>query len=149
MFFWIDSTQRQFETKLQKIRAGEVPVESLTVIRKYVNTSRHRSNFPHVVLKNAKNGQVNCSTSVDFFNSVNLGDKVNGYNFPDGYFIPDAHGGDAGTAKWFFLGFGFWVAVIAAIFAAAQQRLKRAQTISLWKLCGPVFSALRNRGRKG
>ncbi len=116
------NSQRDFEAKLQSIRACEVQPDSLTVARKYVNPGR--SGSAHVIFDSDRQPKVDILATHDFFNSVNLGDTVTGYYFPDGYFIPQNHLGDWGAGKWFFLGIGMSLGAGAFSLAFAVARAK-------------------------
>ena len=123
-FIRIGNSQHQFEARLQTIQAGEIQAETLTVIRKYVNPGK--SGRPHVVFSSNRQPQVDMAATLDFFNSVNLGDTIPGYYFPDGYFIPQNHGPGAGGGKWFFLCFGILVGTGMLAFAFARARSKKS-----------------------
>jgi hypothetical protein len=126
-FAHIDSSERRIEAKLNSIRAGVIQPETLTVVKKYVNPGR--SGLPHVVFSSARLPKVDISARRDFFNSVNPGQTIHGYYFPDGYFIPENHRDDTGAGKWFFLGVGVLV-------GGATLALARATTHS-----GPASGA--------
>jgi hypothetical protein len=131
-FVRTNNSQREFEAKLQSIRAGKVQPDTLTVVRKYVNPGR--SGSAHVIFSSDRQPKVDISATHDFFNSVNLGDTVTGYYFPDGCFIPENRRGDAGAGKWFFPGLGillgagaFWLAFVVAR-AKAKPRYGDTET---------------------
>jgi hypothetical protein len=121
-FVRVGSSQQQLETKLQRIQAGEIQPNTLTVVRKYVDAGR--SGLPHVVFSSDRQPKVNLAVTVDFFNSVKVGDTVAGYGFPDGYFIPRNQKVTGGLAKWFLLGLGvlLGVGVLALAFASARSK---------------------------
>jgi hypothetical protein len=121
-FIRTGDSQQQYEDRLQSIRAGKIQPDTLTVAGKYVDPGR--SGLPHVVFGSNRLPKVNIAATRDFFNSVNLGDTVQGYYFPDGYFILRNHGGDAGAGKWFFLIFGVLVGAGVLAFAFARARTK-------------------------
>ncbi|MGD0812504.1 MAG: hypothetical protein ABSA83_02775 [Verrucomicrobiota bacterium] len=121
-FIRMGNSQQQYEDRLQSILAGKVQPETLTVVRKYVDHGRGA--WPHVVFSSNRQPKVNIAATRDFFNSVNLGDAIPGYYFPDGYFFPQNHGGDAGTGKWFFLSFGVLLGAGVLAFAFARARTK-------------------------
>jgi hypothetical protein len=125
MVAFIDAgnSQQQFEAKLRGIRAGTIQPDTLIVVRKYVNLGR--SGRPHVVFSSGRQPKVNVAATRDFFNSINLGDAVPAYYFPDGYFIPQNHAGDAGAGKWFFLGLGVLIGGGVLAFAFARSRTKQ------------------------
>jgi hypothetical protein len=106
-FVHIDSSEQRIEAKLHSIRAGVIQPDTLTVVKKYVNPGR--SGLPHLVFSSARLPKVDISATRDFFNSVNLGETIRGYYFPDGYFIPENHRGTTGASKWFSLGLGVLV----------------------------------------
>lgn len=122
-FIHTGNSQQHFESKLQSIRAGKIQPETLTVDRKYVDHGG-KSVYPHVVFSSNRQPKVNIAVTKDFFNSVNLGDTILGYYFPDGYFIPQNHEGDAGVGKWFFLSLGVLVGTGVLAFAIARARRK-------------------------
>jgi hypothetical protein len=122
-FIRTSNSQQQFEDRLQSIRAGKIQPEALTVVRKYVDHGG-KSDWPQVVFSSNKQPKVNIAVTRDFFNSVNLGDTIPGYCFPDGYFIPQNHGGDAGVGKWFFLSLGVLLGTGVLAFAFARARTK-------------------------
>jgi len=121
-FTRIGNSQQQLQNKLQSIRAGKIKPDWITVVRKYVNPGR--SGLPHVVFSSNRLSKVDLAVTVDYFNSVNLGDAVQGYYFPDGYFIPQNHRPDAGGGKWFCLSLGVLVGagVLALAYASAGTK---------------------------
>ena len=121
-FIRMGNSQQQFEDRLKSIQAGKIQPETLTVIRKYVDPGKGA--WAHVVFRSDRQPKVNISATHDLFNSVNLGDTITGYYFPDGYFIPQNHGGDAGGGKWFFLSFGVLVGTGVLAFAVAKAKSK-------------------------
>jgi hypothetical protein len=121
-FIHLGNSQQQFEGKLQSIQAGTVQPEKLTVIKKYVDPGR--GVWAHVIFSSDRQPKVNISATRDFFNSVNLGDTIPGYYFPDGYFFPQNHGGDAGAGKWFFLSLGVLLGTGVLVLAVARARKK-------------------------
>jgi hypothetical protein len=123
MFARIGSSERQFEANLQSIRVGEVQPETLTLVRKYINRGK-RGGWPHVVFHSNRQPEVNVSATRKFWDAVNPGDTILGYYFPDGYFIPQNYGGDAGVAKWVFLGSGVLLGagILAYAFARGMTR---------------------------
>jgi hypothetical protein len=123
-FIRIGNSQQQFEGRMQSIRAGKIQPDTLIVVRKYVNHGG-KGVWPHVVFSSIRQPEVNIAATRDFFNSVNLGDAIPGYYFPDGYFIPQNHGGDAGVGKWFILGLGVLMGTGVLAFAFARARTKR------------------------
>jgi len=122
-FIRTGNSQEQFEGRLQSIRAGKIQPEALTVDKKYVDHGG-KGVWPHVVFSSNRQPKVDIAVTIDFFNSVNLGDTIPGYYFPDGYFIPQNHGGDSRGGKWFFLSFGVLVGAGALAFAVARARAK-------------------------
>lgn len=121
-FIRTGDSQQRLEDKLQIIRAGKIQPETLVVIKKYVNPGRGA--WAHVVFSGSRLPKVDLAATRDFFNSVNLGDAVPAYYFPDGYFIPQNHGGDAGAGKWFFLSLGILLGTGALALAFARARTK-------------------------
>jgi hypothetical protein len=134
-FVRTSNAQREHAAKLQSIRAGDVQPDLLTVVRKYVNPGR--SGSAHVIFNSDRQPKVDISATHDFFNSVNLGNTVTGYYFPDGYFIPQNQWGDTGTGKWFFLGLGIvlGLAAFSLAFAVARAKAKPryGDTEMLWQ----------------
>jgi hypothetical protein len=130
-FVRLGNSQRQFEGRLQSILAGKIQPDTLTMVKKYVNPGR--GGLPHVVFSSDRLPKVDMTATVDFFNSVNTGDIVPGYYFPDGYFIPQNHWGNPGAGKWFFLGVGVLVGggVLALAFATARTKPPSADIDSL------------------
>jgi hypothetical protein len=122
-FIRMGNSQQQFEGKLQSIQAGRIQPDMLLVITKYVDHGRGA--WPHVVFSSNRQPRVDIAATVDFFNSVNLGDTIPGYYFPDGYFVPQNHKGDAGSGKWFILGLGVFLGGGALALAFASARTKR------------------------
>jgi hypothetical protein len=116
-FVQIGASQREYDARMQRIRAGGVPPEVLTVVRKYINTSRHGSN-PHVVCSSSRQTKIVLSPPQMFYDTAKPGDTLTGYYFPDGYLVPGWRGDDAGLAKWIFLGFGIFSggAILACAF---------------------------------
>jgi hypothetical protein len=119
-FASVSRSEQQIEAKLQRVHTGEVPPETLTVIRKYVNPGRSRS--AHIIFASTRQPKVDISATRDFFNSVNLGDSVPGYYFPDGYFIPQNSRPESGVGKWAFLGFGTLMGITTFGLARATAR---------------------------
>ena len=107
LFFRIGASEREFNAKMESIRLGKVAPETLTVIDKNITPSRHGSGNPHVVCHGSHSTRVNLYATREFYDSVAVGSPVTGYYFLDGYFVPQSQGGDAGVAKWIFLGSGF------------------------------------------
>ena len=121
-FIRTGKSQQQYEDRLQSIRAGRIQPETLTVVRKYVNPGR--SGRAHVVFSSHRQPKVDLAVTVDVFNSVNLGNTIDGYYFPDGYFIIQNHEGNAGAGKWFFLILGVSVGAGVLALAFAKVRTK-------------------------
>ena len=103
-FIRIGSSQHLSEGKIQRIRAGEIHPETLTVVRKYLDSGKGA--WPHVVFSCNRRRNVNMAVTPEFFNSVNPGDSIPAYYFPDGFFIPQSHRKDEGPGEWFLLGIG-------------------------------------------
>ena len=122
-FIHTHNSEEQIEGRLQSIRAGKVQPEALTVVGKYVSHGG-KVNYPYVVFSSNRRPKVNIAATVDFFNSVNVGDSIPSYYFPDGYFIPQNHGGYAGVGKWFFLSLGVLLGTGVLAFAFARARTK-------------------------
>jgi hypothetical protein len=122
-FVRVGAAERSQEAKLSSIRAGTVQPETLTVIRKYVNAGR--GGLPHVVFSSAREPKVNLSASRDFFNSVNLGNSVSGYYFPDGYFVPENIRVRSAAGRWAFLGFTLFLGGLTLVLAWAVLRRAR------------------------
>jgi hypothetical protein len=125
-FIRMGNSQQQFEARLQSIQTGRIQPDTLTVVRKYVDPGRGA--WPHVVFSSDRQPKADMAATRDFFNSVNLGDAIPGYCFPDGYFIPQNHGGDAGVGRWFILSLGVLLGtgLLAFAFARARTRLPYA-----------------------
>jgi hypothetical protein len=123
-FLRVSDSQQQFEAKLQSIKADKIQPETLTVVRKYVDHGG-KVNYPHVVFSSNRQPNANLAVTVDIFNSLNLGDTIDGYYFPDGYFIPQNQRRNAGTGKWFFLSLGVLVGTGVLALAFARARTKR------------------------
>jgi len=122
-FICIGNSQQLLEGKRQSIRAGKIQPETLTVVRKYVDHGG-KANYPCIVFSSNREPKVNLAVTVDIFNNLNPGDTIDGYYFPDGYFIPQNHGRDAGVGKWFFLSFGVLLGtgVLALAFTTARRK---------------------------
>ena len=122
-FIRVGNSQQQLEARLQSIRAGKTQPETLTVVGKYVNHGG-KVNYPYIAFSSSREPKVNLAVTVDIFNRLKLGDTIDGYYFPDGYFIPQNHGRDAGAGKWFFLSLGVLLgaAVLALAFAMARRK---------------------------
>jgi len=117
-------SERKVETKLQSIRAGEIHPETLTVRRKYVNPGRGTGRA-HIIFRSERQPNVNISATRDFFNSLNLGDTISGYYFPDGYFIPQNYVGRSAAGKWFFLALGTLLGGASLATARAADKYER------------------------
>jgi len=122
-FIRTGNSQQQYEDRLQSIRSGKIQPETLTVVGKYVSHGG-KVNYPYVVFSSNRQPKVDIAATVDFFNSVNVGDNISGYYFPDGYFFPQNHGGNAGVGKWFFLSLGVLLGTGVLAFAFARARTK-------------------------
>ena len=128
-FFRTGNSGEQFASRLQSIRSGGIQPETLTVVRKYVDPGRSAS--AHVIFSSSRQAKVNITATRDFFNSVNLGDTVSGYNLSDGYFIPQNQGRDPGAGKWFFLALGLLMGTAALAFALARIRRAAASQVKI------------------
>jgi len=124
-------SQRQFESKLQSIQAGTTKPDTLTVVRKYVDPGR--SGLPHIVFSSNRQPIVNLAVTVVLFNSLNPGDTIPGYYFPDGYFIPQNRRGNPGTGKWFFLSLGVLPGAGVLVLAVVRAR-KRSPDVDMDEL---------------
>ena len=133
-FIHLGNSQQQFEGKLESIRTGRIQPDTLIVARKYVNPGKRA--WPHVVFTSNRQSKADLAVTRDFFNSVNPGDSVPGYYFPDGYFIPQNHGGAGGAGKWFLLSLGVLpgTGVLALAFAAARTKPPVADIDTLRKI---------------
>ncbi len=117
--------QRDQEAKETSIRTGEVQPETLSVVRKYINSSRHHtSGYPHVILRGSHQPEINYSSTREFYDSVDVGGTAMGYYFPDGYYIPTATGHDAGLAKWVFLCSGLATGSVCGVIALWNVRFR-------------------------
>jgi hypothetical protein len=121
-FIRVQSSERKYEGELQSIRANNLKPDTLTVVGKYIDPGRGA--WPHVVFGGNRLARVDVAATGDFFNSVNLGDEVPGYYFPDGYFIPRNHRSAAGSGKWFIPCLGALLGLGVLSFAFAKARLK-------------------------
>jgi hypothetical protein len=119
-FLRLGDSQRRLESKLQSIRTGEVRPETLTVVRKYLDTGKGA--WPHVVFQSGRQPSVNLPVTRDFFNSVNPGQAIPAYYFPDGFFLPQNHREDSGIGRWFLLAIG---ASLGAVVLAVALRKPR------------------------
>jgi hypothetical protein len=137
-FIRMGADQRQLEDRLHRIETGQVQPDALIVTGKYVDAGRGAR--PHVVFSGNRQPTVNLAVTPDFFNSVNPGETISGYYFPDGYFIPRNRGGDAGAGRWFFLGLGVLLGTGALIVAFVTAR-KRPPAFDLEE----VRRAMRDR----
>ena len=143
MFVRIGNDERRLAAKVQSVQAGQVQPETLTVINKYVNSSRHGSGWAHVVYRSSRLARINCNTTRDFYDSVSLSNTVTAYYFPDGYYVPGSVGQDAGVAKCVLLGAGLTTG--AGLLAVALTARNRSSTPGV-DLQG-VLTAVRNRGK--
>jgi len=100
-FIRLGNSQQQLEGKLQSIRSGTILPDTLVVVQKYRDPGK--AGLPHVVFRTNRLPKVSIAVTRDLFNSLNLGDTIPGYYFPDGYFLPQNQRGDAATGRWFFL----------------------------------------------
>jgi hypothetical protein len=126
-FIRVGASDRQIETKLQSVRAGKIPPETLTVISKYVDRGKN-GGWPHVVFSGERQPKVYIAATIDFYNTVSLGDAIPGYYFPDGYFIPQNYARNAGISKWLVLAFG--VLLGGGALAIARAINKRAPLLN-------------------
>ena len=108
LFFQFSADEREFNAKMESIRAGKAAPETLTVINKYINAAYH-GDQPHVVCRGIHSPRVNLPSTRAFYDSVALGSRVTAYYFANGYFVPESQGGQAGIAKWIFPGFDFTI----------------------------------------
>ncbi len=120
-FVRLDSSERRLEAKVHAIQAGEIQPDTLTALKKYVNPGR--SGLPHIVFSSARQPKVDVTATKDFFNSVNLGDTIRGYYFPDGFLILENLRATTRGAKWFFLCLGVLLAAAAFALARTTTRL--------------------------
>jgi uncharacterized BrkB/YihY/UPF0761 family membrane protein len=150
LFVYIGNQERRFEANMRSIRAGKVSPETLTVISKYINPGRRGSGFPHVVFRSDRTPKANCRTTLSFYNSVNPGSKVTGYYFPDGYFIPESSGHDAGVAKWIFLCSGVLTGGVFAvlIFVLGRSMPARMGALLPGANMQTVLAAIRDRANR-
>lgn len=131
LFFHLGASERDFNAKMESIRSGKVAPETLTVIDKYINPSRHGSGKPHVICRGSHSPRINFYATRPFYDSVALGSLITGYYFPDGYFVPQSQAGDAGIAKWIFLGGGFMMGGMMFAYGISQFRRLSADTVRL------------------
>ena len=117
VFVKIGASQREYDARMQRIRAGGVPPKVLTVVRKYINPGRH-GGHPRVVCSSSRQTRIVLSPPRVFYDAAKPGDTLTAYYFPDGYLVPGWRGGDAALAKWIFLGFGIFSggAILACAF---------------------------------
>jgi hypothetical protein len=80
--------------------------------------------LPQVVSSSNRLSKVDLAVTVAYFNSLNLGDTVQGHYIPGGYFMPQNHRPDAGGGKWFCLSLGVSVGagVLALAYASARTK---------------------------
>ena len=149
MFVRIGNSERQFNAKVQSIHDSKVQPETLTVVRKYINASRHGGGYAHVVFRSSRDPKVNCRTTREFYDSVNTNSTVTGYYFPDGYFVPQSIGGDAGIAKWVFLGFGglTGAGLLLVGFTLGRTRPVDGDSRPQGGSLQDLLTAVRNRGK--
>lgn len=121
-FVRVGNSRQQFEGKLQSIRTGKIQPDMLIVVRKYLDPGKGA--WLHVVFSSNREPVVNIAVPRDFFNSVNLGNAIPGYYFPDGYFIPQNHWEGTGFSKWFILSIGVFLGTGALAFAFARPGKK-------------------------
>lgn len=121
LFLQFSADERDFNARMESIRAGKISPKYLTVIEKYVEASRH--DYPHVVCRDSHSQKVDLLSTRAFYDSVVLGSPVTAYYFPDGYFVPQSQGGQAGIAKWIFLASGLSMGGLIA--ALGLFRFKR------------------------
>lgn len=132
-FLKIRTSQRKLADKMQRIHAGEVQPETLTVIRKYTARSR-RSSKLLVYYQDSHHAEVHAyASSQSFYDDATPGDKVIGYSFPDGYLIPQALAppsrlGD--YVPWFFLASGLFSGAIIFLFALYRFMFARLTATS-------------------
>ncbi len=125
-FVRVGNSGQKFDDRMQTIRAGKIQPEPLVAIKKYVNPGK---NGPaHVVFSGSRQAKADLAVTRDFFNSVNLGDTVPGYYFPDSYFIPQNHTEASRSGRWFFLGFGILTGAAALALAYARARRPNARS---------------------
>lgn len=151
MFVRIGNSERELNAKIQSIHDGKVQPETLTVVRKYMNANRHHGRgYTHVVFRTSRDPKVDCRTTQEFYDSVNTNSTVTGYNFQDGYFVPQSIGQDAGIAKWIFLGFGglTGVGVMLVGFTSRKTRPKDGGAPPQAGSLLDLLTAIRNRGKR-
>jgi hypothetical protein len=109
------------QSKFDSVRSGSVQAETLVVLQKYVNPGKH--GLSHIVFKSDRQPKVNLTSTVDFFNSVQVGNNVAAYYFPDGYFIPQNARVPQSAGKWFLLSLGLLMG--AGAFAVSRATIRR------------------------
>jgi hypothetical protein len=114
LFLIIEESSQKYDTELQRIHAGQVPPEILTVVSKYMyegsQVTSHAS--PHVICSSSNQGNIHLPLPQKLYDTISPGDTVTGYYFPDGYVVPQWHRHDAGLARWLFLGLGVFLGAI-------------------------------------
>jgi len=150
MFVRLGASERELAAKVQRIHEGKIQAEALTVVRKYINTTRRGGSYPHVVLSSRNDPRINLSTTPEFYDSVNTNSTVTGYHFADGYFVPSSIGGEASVARWVFLGVGLVVGVGFLAIGLTSGRTESAEGDSYHKnpSLRDLLTVVRNRGRK-
>lgn len=114
LFFHFGSGERAYNTKMQRIEAGEVNPELLTAVAKRNSSDSDGSQY-YVTLRGSNQPSFEIQIPKECYELIQTGDRSVAYHFPDGYFIPQFQLGGSKLAQWLFLGAGL---VLAALFLA-------------------------------
>jgi len=136
MFVKIGADQHRREAELQSIQAGQVPAETLSVVRKYAYPQKNGAPHCYVVFHSTAAGatkeEIKNMTSQQFYDATKVGGNAVGYRFPEGYVIPasiSTPAQDAAKAKWIFLGMGLLMGAIFFLYAL-RSMTRAANTVS-------------------
>jgi hypothetical protein len=122
-FRQIDQWGHAYDAKMAQIERGEVPAETLTLLRK--DRSDPDSNSYLAVFRTPRESELKMPVNADYFASAQPGETVTGYYFrPDGYLVPALHRGGHHTGKWIFLGLSIGgAAVVTALVYFGTRRM--------------------------
>jgi hypothetical protein len=120
LFFDFRSGDRAYNTKMQRIEAGEVKPELLSTMAKRKSSDSDGSQY-YVTLRGSNQPPFEIQIPKECHDLIQTGDRSVAYHFPDGYFIPQFQlGGDSTLAQCLFLGACL---VIGALFLADPFRV--------------------------
>jgi hypothetical protein len=106
LFFHFRSGDRAYNTRMQRIEAGEVKPELLSTVTKRKSSDSDGSQY-FVTLRGSNQPSFEIQIPRECFDLIQTGDRSVAYRFPDGYFIPQFQlGGDSTLAQCLFLGAG-------------------------------------------